>query len=92
VVILKELGRWCRKSRREFTTESTEYTEIGSNPRGRGGYAGIVVGELAAAAVGEEKGAGAGAVLVNGHSGSPERLNFGFSGKPARKDRGHTLL
>ena len=43
--------------------------------------------------VGEEKGARAGAVLVNGHSGSPERLNFRFSGKPAQeKSRAHFSL
>jgi len=47
-------------------------------------------GKLAAAAVGEEMGARAGAVLVNGHSGSPERLKFRFSGKPAQeKSRAH---
>src|SRR6267154_1561417 len=47
-------------------------------------------GQLAAAAVGEGKGARAGAVLVNGHSSSPERLNFRFSGKPAQeKSRAH---
>src|SRR5258708_32759178 len=54
------VGAGRRKSRRECTTESTEYTEMGSTPRGRGrprsymifrlgngrgiGYAGIVVG------------------------------------------------
>jgi hypothetical protein len=47
-------------------------------------------GHLAAAAVGKEKHARAGAVLVNGHSGSPERLNFRFSGKPAQeRSRAH---
>ena len=47
-------------------------------------------GKLAAAAVGEEKGARAGAVLVDGHSSSPERLNFRFSGKPAQeRSRAH---
>jgi len=48
------------------------------------------MGHLAAAAVGEEKHARAGAVLVNGHSGSPERLKFRLSGKPAQeKSRAH---
>jgi hypothetical protein len=47
-------------------------------------------GHLAAAAVSEEKHTRAGAVLVNGHSGSPERLNFGCSGESAQeKSRAH---
>ncbi len=48
-------------------------------------------GDLAAAAVGEDKYARAGAALVNGHGGSPEKVNFGFIGKPAR-ERSRALL
>ena len=47
-------------------------------------------GHLAAAAVGKEKHTRAGAVLVNGHSGSPEKLNFRLIGKPAQeRSRAH---
>ena len=47
-------------------------------------------GHLAAAAIGEDKHTRAGAVLVNGHSGSPEKLNFRLSGKPAQeRSRAH---
>src|SRR5260221_874645 len=49
-------------------------------------------GHLAAAAIGEEKHTRAGAVLVNGHSGSPERLKFGCRGNPRGKNRGRTSL
>ena len=47
-------------------------------------------GHLTAAAVGEDKHARAGAILVDGHGGSPERLNFRLSGKPAQeRSRAH---
>jgi hypothetical protein len=42
-------------------------------------------GHLAAAAIGEDKHTRAGAVLVNGHGSSPERLNFGCRGTRAGK-------
>lgn len=47
---------------------------------------------LATAAIREEKHTRAGAVLVSGHSGSPERLKFRLSGKPAQGKIAGTLF
>jgi hypothetical protein len=55
-----------------------------------GDFEGVGVGVVLV--VGEEKGARAGAILVSGHSGSPERLNFGCRGNPRGKNRGRTSL
>ena len=50
-------------------------------------------GKLAAAAVGEEKDTGAGAVLVIGHRSSSRKIRIlDAVGNPRRKDRGHTFL